>query len=111
MLHILTAAILTITLLGVAPASPVAIAASADVPSGEIEPVTTDNTFFPDNADLTDCLGTVERPGCGSKARGGWRQTLVFVAMIIGLLIVFGRVGLALYRNRNTSQPKSPLGQ
>lgn len=71
------------------------------------EPPTTVNEFFPENVDVTDCIGTVERPGCGSKSRGGWRQTLVFVAMIIGLLIIFARVGYALSRNRNRLDPGS----
>jgi hypothetical protein len=50
------------------------------------------NDFFPEERDLTDCLGALERPGCGSSARGGWGQTAVFGVMITGLVVVFGRI-------------------
>jgi len=70
-------------------------------------PVTTDditvdtaNPFLPDDQDLTTCVGTLERPGCGSESRGGWHQNLVAVAMIGGLLIVFGRVAWGIRRHR-----------
>ena len=36
----------------------------------------------------------------GSAERGGWHQNLVAVAMIGGLLIVFGRVAWGVRRNR-----------
>jgi hypothetical protein len=50
------------------------------------------NPFLPENRDLSECIGTLQRPGCGSEARGGWRQNLVAIIMVSGLLIVFGRV-------------------
>ncbi len=61
------------------------------------------NPFFPETRDLTDCIGTVERPGCGSEARGGWHQNLVAIAMIGGLLIVFGRVAWGVRRSQKNA--------
>ena len=63
-------------------------------------PVDTANPFLPESADLTSCVGTLQRPGCGSRERGGWHQDLVAVAMIGGLLIIFGRVAWGVARNR-----------
>lgn len=63
-------------------------------------PTVTANEFLPENADVTDCIGALERPGCGSESRGGWRQTLVFGLMAAGLVLVFGRVAVAVRRSR-----------
>jgi len=63
-------------------------------------PVDTANPFLPEDADLTSCVGTLQRPGCGSRERGGWHQDLVAIAMIGGLLLVFGRVAWGVARNR-----------
>lgn len=65
-------------------------------------PVDTANPFLPENADLTACVGTLQRPGCGSRERGGLHQNLVAIAMIGGLLIIFGRVGWGVARNRRS---------
>jgi hypothetical protein len=63
-------------------------------------PIDTVNPFLPDEQDLTTCVGSLERPGCGSSARGGWHQDLVAIAMVGGLFIVFGRVFWGVVRNR-----------
>jgi hypothetical protein len=34
----------------------------------------------------------LERPGCGSEERGGWRQGLILLAVVGGLTVVFGNV-------------------
>ena len=47
-----------------------------------------DNEFIPQQRDLTECVSSVERPGCGSKARGGWRQSLVFGVVVAGLVFI-----------------------
>ena len=65
--------------------------------------VDTANPFLPENRDLTDCVGTIERPGCGSESRGGWRQNLVAIVMVAGLLIVFGRVAWGVRRSQQQS--------
>jgi hypothetical protein len=83
---------------------------------GSTEPATTANTvptdeivideanpFLPETRDLTDCVGMLQRPGCGSEARGGWHQDLVAIAMVGGLLIVFGRVAWAVRRSQKNA--------
>jgi len=51
-----------------------------------------DNVFTPD-ANISSCVGTLERPDCGTKTKGGWHMTLVFTVLIAGLAFVFWRVG------------------
>ena len=63
-------------------------------------PPVTDNEFLPDERNLSDCVGALQRPGCGSEARGGWRQTLVFIIMGVAMIGVFGRVAYGVYRGR-----------
>ena len=63
-------------------------------------PVPTVSDFYPEDNNLSDCLGLVERPGCGSEARGGWRQTAVFVVLAIGMGLIFWRISVGVRRNR-----------
>jgi hypothetical protein len=98
--------LLVLTLVG-APGASVAHASTpfpASVPPTTDE-ITTDsaNPFLPEERDLTDCLGLLQRPGCGSEARGGVGQTLVAILMVGGLVLIFGRVGWGVYRNRRSS--------
>ena len=65
------------------------------------------NPFLPENRDLTDCIGTLQRPGCGSEARGGWHQNFVAIAMVGGLLIVFGRIAWGIRRSQRRT-PTDP---
>jgi hypothetical protein len=80
--------------------APVAAGSDQPVPVSTDIPVDTANPFLPEDADLTACVGTLQRPGCGSEQRGGWHQNLVAIAMIGGLLIIFGRVAWGVARNR-----------
>jgi len=66
------------------------------------------NPFLPENRDLTDCIGTLQRPGCGSEARGGWHQNAVAIVMISGLLIVFGRIAWGIRRGQKNSAVTTP---
>ena len=61
------------------------------------------NPFLPEDSNLTDCVGTLQRPGCGSAARGGWHQELVAIAMVGGLLVVFGRVAWGVRRSQKNA--------
>jgi len=114
MVHILSVSFIIVALIGgvdttaatVGAIAPVTAPVDSTIP---VEPPTTANDFFPEEGNITDCLGTVERPGCGSKARGGWRQTLVFIAMFIGLFIIFGRVAYGVSRNRKKVDESSTL--
>jgi len=80
------------------PAAAALATATPQPPVGTDVPVVTANPFLPENRDVSDCVGTVQRPDCGSAARGGWHQNLVAIAMIGGLLIVFGRVAWVVVR-------------
>ena len=46
----------------------------------------------------------LQRPGCGSEARGGWHQNLVAIVMVAGLLIVFGRVAWGVRRGQKNAK-------
>ncbi|MGA9275907.1 hypothetical protein [Ilumatobacter sp.] len=67
--------------------------------AGDPPPVTVSD-FFPEENNLTDCLGLVERPGCGSEERGGWAQNVIFVLLVLGLGFIFWRVFVGVRRNR-----------
>lgn len=109
-LSMIAMAILAMTSLTLAPFGNLA---SASAPPSTVEttlppntqpntqPPISANDFIPDERDLTSCIGVLERPGCGSESRGGWRQTLVFGALFVGLVIVFGNVARGVHkRNR-----------
>ena len=51
-----------------------------------------DNVFFPDEQNLDDCIGLLPRPGCGSDARGGWRQYLTMGVLALGLAFIGWRI-------------------
>jgi hypothetical protein len=81
--------------------------AAATTPAPDpIAPATTElvvdeaNPFLPDERDVTDCIGMLQRPGCGSESRGGWHQNAVAIVMVTGLVIVFGRVAWGVYRSQ-----------
>lgn len=88
--------VLAIMVLAVLP-GPVA---RADAGDPDVTPSTTINEFFPESNNVTDCIGALERPGCGNENRGGWRQSLLFFVMVGGLAVVFGRIAYSVTRNR-----------
>jgi hypothetical protein len=84
-----------------APAAPV-VATSAE-PSPEPppeQPPVTANEFLPENRDLSDCVGALERPGCGSGERGGPLLNLVFVLVMAGMAFIFWRIIIGVRKNR-----------
>jgi hypothetical protein len=81
--------------------------ALADEPSDEIV-VDEANPFLPENRDLTECIGMLQRPGCGSEARGGWHQNAVAIVMISGLLLVFGRIAWGVRRSQKQMAASAP---
>ncbi|MFK7919761.1 MAG: hypothetical protein AB8G14_16920 [Ilumatobacter sp.] len=89
---------------------PVAATAPEDVPPPTVidtddpgVPRPTVSDFFPENNNLSDCIGLVERPGCGSESRGGLGQALVFLALAIGLGVIFWRVSRGVRANRSVT--------
>lgn len=78
-----------------APANEATLAETLPMSTDDLDtprPPTTANDFFPEDRDLTSCIGVLERPGCGSEERGGWRQALILLAVVVGLTVVFGNV-------------------
>jgi hypothetical protein len=86
----------------VSAASHETIAAATAPPADDIE-IDEANPFLPENRDLTDCVGMLQRPGCGSEARGGWHQNAVAIVMVTGLLIIFGRVAWGVRRSQKNA--------
>lgn len=78
--------------------------APAEVPpeatTAVAEPTVGDNEFLPEDAALSDCISAVPRPGCGSEARGGWRQSLVFGMVVLALGFVAWRIVVGARRTR-----------
>jgi hypothetical protein len=72
-------------------------AADAQVDDPPRPPVTV-NDFIPEDRDLTDCVSSLPKPGCGSEARGGWRQGLVFAVVVAGLGFIGWRIALGVRR-------------
>jgi len=73
------------------------IAAGPASAAGEPPPppstiATSDNDFVPVDEELTECISALPPPTCGSESRGGWRQTLVFVLVGIGLAFIAWRI-------------------
>lgn len=90
-------------------ASPAATWSAVDavaVQPGEVTPPTVpvdeavDNPFIPEGRDLSECISAVPKPGCGSTARGGWRQGLVFGVMVAGLAVIGWQVTRTVRRAR-----------
>jgi hypothetical protein len=82
-----------------------AVAAGAATVAAQAPPTTTptsvtDNPFVPPNKDLSTCVSANPEPGCGSKAHGGWRQSLVFAVVVAGLAFIGWRVVTIVRRNR-----------
>jgi hypothetical protein len=75
--------------------APAAMSASTPPPPG------TDNPFIPEDVNLGDCVSALPRPGCGSEARGGQGQWLVFGALVLGL----GFIGWRVVRSARRSRP------
>jgi hypothetical protein len=84
----------------VSASTPAALASIDEAP-----PVTASD-FFPEDNNLSDCLGLVERPGCGSESRGGVGQTLVFGFLAIGLGFILWRVSVGIRANRAATDAK-----
>lgn len=49
------------------------------------------NDFIPAE-NIGSCVGTVERPNCGSKSKGGWRMYLTFAVLVSGMAFIGWRI-------------------
>lgn len=50
------------------------------------------NDFIPEDQNLSACIGAVQRPECGSDAKGGWRQYLTMGVLVAGLAFIAWRI-------------------
>ena len=66
--------------------------AQGDTTPPATAPPSTFNVFYPEERPLSDCLGSLERPNCGSEARGGWAQYTIAVLMVGGLAFIGWRI-------------------
>ena len=78
------------------------LAPAGAIAARETSPPSTvvDNEFIPDDRDLSDCISAVPEPGCGSEGRSGWRQLLIFGALVAGLAFIAWRVVRTARRTR-----------
>jgi hypothetical protein len=76
-----------------------AVAAAGDPPP----PADTVNEFIPEDRELSECISALPKPGCGSEARGGWRQVLVLVAILVALAFIAWRILRAARRGRTVA--------
>jgi hypothetical protein len=66
----------------------------------------TDNGFIPDR-NVSDCVGTNERPNCGSSKKGGLGMWLTFGALILGVGFVMWRISVSVRtRDRGVAKPQ-----
>ena len=78
--------------LAVLPGGAVLAGASAPDEPPATPPPSTFNVFYPEERPLSDCLSAVPKPGCGSEARGGWRQATIFGLIIAAFAFIVWRV-------------------
>ena len=76
------------------------IASAQELGPDDLPITTVFNDFYPEDRDLSDCLSVLPRPGCGSAARSGWPQLVVFGLILVGVGAVATRVIVSARRNR-----------
>jgi len=95
--------IASVTLLSV---GSVVIAAEDDLDNSDTSTVTY-NDFIPEERDLSDCISAIPKPGCGSSAKGGWRQMLVLGLVVTGLGFIGWRVVAGARKNLATQSSQA----
>ena len=72
-------------------------------------PRPTINEFLPEDRAIGECISALPKPGCGSEARGGWRQGLVLLAILIGIAFIAWRVVRSARRARTGAEAPSVI--
>jgi hypothetical protein len=92
-------AILVSTLLTLVSAT-TAVGEPMTPPESAAPATTIENVFLPDDTtvNVTDCISSVQRPGCGTRERGGWRQGAVFAVIVAGLIAIGARLVIGIRR-------------
>jgi hypothetical protein len=100
----------SIALIGtVVAAAPMSASVAATAPpvtstsQDEAPPVT--NDLLPGNNSLDNCVGTVEQPNCGSRARADGHTYLVFLALAAGLAFIGWRITRGVRRRDESQRP------
>ena len=92
-------AAITLTVIGAG-----SVSAEEDTDVGDTNtPTATYNDFIPEERDLSDCISAIPKPGCGSEAKGGWRQMLVFGLVISGVSFIGWRIVAGARKNQPVS--------
>jgi len=73
----------------------------------EPTPVSVPNDFLPADRPYTECISAVQPLGCGSEARGGWEQGVLFGVLVAGLVIIGWRI---VRSTRRRQQPAPTSG-
>ena len=68
------------------------VAATPPTPAPPDTVAASENVFLPEDETLDECVSALPPPSCGSEARGGWRQTLILVAIGVGLAFIVWRI-------------------
>lgn len=63
------------------------------------------NDLLPDSNDLGNCVGTAERPNCGSRARADGHTYLVFLALALGLGFIGWRISRGVRAGGKANEP------
>ena len=66
--------------------------AGAEAPVDTNTVTTEGNLFLPEDENVSSCVGTLERPDCGSKSKGGWRMYLTFAVLMAGMGFIGWRI-------------------
>jgi hypothetical protein len=85
--------------------------ATVPAPAGPAAPAVSDNPFLPENENLTECISSLPGPNCGSKARGGWRQTVVFAVVVTALIAIGARIVYGVRRRDREPDPDPGVDQ
>jgi len=93
----------TVLALAMVTAGGASLPVAADAP-----PPVTDNGFIPEDRNLSDCIGTLERPGCGSEDKGDLGTYLVFAALILGLGFIGWRITLGVRARDQANDAAGP---
>jgi hypothetical protein len=93
------------------PAVPTFMAVAAAAATEPTDPPPdTINEFMPEDHSLGDCLGMLPRPNCGSKARGGWAQYSILIALLLALSFIGWRIIHGIRSGRPSAEGRDTVG-
>jgi hypothetical protein len=69
-------------------------------------PPDTVNDFLPEDANLSTCIGMLERPGCSTDSKSDFRTYLTFAFLTLGLCFIGWRIAVGIrQRDRSNNKP------